>query len=253
LVFIAYNKQKTKQTHMKKSIFLIAILFVLFSCSSNDSNDDSNPSTGGILLKRIETPGSQPYHYNYNGNKLNYVALGSTDGSLGKIQFTYSGDLITKWEYYELNQPTGYGETFSYANNKLVQKKIYSDGLVLEVTYDYVYNSDGTVNETETDANNPLVITKYYFDSNGNIIKSVEGSTETIYEYDNKNLPYKNITGFNKIVPFSEASGQNNATKIIGGNNITIINYEYNSQNYPISKESINSEGDTEIENYFYY
>jgi hypothetical protein len=72
--------------------------------------------------------------------------------------------------------------------------------------------------------------------SNGNI---------TNFLYDNKNSPYKNITGYcNLMFEF------NNLMQISDNSSTTNYSYQYNSENYPILK--VNANIASETMNFFY-
>jgi hypothetical protein len=240
---------------MKKIIFLISLIFVLYSCSTEDSSEDSN-NNEVVLLKKLEQSNDLDIeYYKYNGTKLNYVSIGDESGQIWRLQFTYSGDLITKTEWFENNQPTGEKDVNTYSNNKLSEVRIYSPGAILEYIENYTYNSDGTVDIiTEGFNGNSGGFVKIFIDSNNNTIKKdYLGGYVKLFEFDNKNNPYKNITGLNKIFSLGGRSvGNNNITKEIMPYGNKLFNYQYNSQNYPISCELLET-GQSPVVYTFYY
>jgi hypothetical protein len=238
---------------MKKIFSLLNItILILLSCSSEDSPDDSN-NNGGVLLKRLEISNQTDIeYYKYIGTKLNYVSIGDENGQIWRKQFTYSGDLITKAEWYENNQPTGEKNTYTYSNNKLSEVRVYSPGATLEYKENYSYNSDGSINVITTGYNgNSGGFVKVFLDSNNNIVKKeYTGGYIELFEYDNKNNPHKNITGVNKLIGREGIS--------IGGNNNILSRedklfvYQYNNQNYPISCEILEIGQSPVVYNFYY-
>ena len=93
---------------MKKLLYLFsAVALLLTSCSSDD--DDSS-SSGTLLTKIIETYDDgtiENITYTYNGNKI--VKISSDLDLRDETIYTYSGDLITKEEYFF---DDGAGDTF---------------------------------------------------------------------------------------------------------------------------------------------
>jgi hypothetical protein len=238
---------------MKKLFYLFSITFlILQSCSSEDSSDNSN-NNGVILIKRLESSNNTDIeYYKYNGTKLNYVSIGNENGQIWRKQFTYSGDLITKTEWYENNQPTGEKNTYAYSNNKLSEVRVYSPGATLEYKENYSYNSDGSIDVITTGYNgNGGNFVKIFIDSNNNVTKKEYlGGYIELFEYDNKNNPHKNITGVNKLIG-------REGINISGNNNILsredkLFDYQYNNQNYPISCEVLETGQSPVVYNFYY-
>jgi hypothetical protein len=228
---------------MKKLILTILASSFLLSCSSDSSNDDSNnPSGNGLLLKTetdyFITPTT--ITYNYNGYKINTIE--EPDGS--SSSFTYNGDFIIKIE--NLSEPSTI--TMNYLNDLLVsENQISASGNTFT---NITYNSDGSITENNNDSNGNPISRTIRFYSQGNCIKQESYSstnglmtlTGTILStFDNKNSPYKNITG---LYLWCKPLGMNvnNALSITSKNadgivtSVTQFTYQYNSQNYPVSK-----------------
>lgn len=241
-------------------VFMILLLTFLFSCSSNKVLDTSNPNnSNSVLVKKVTYSNIlSAYIFIYSGNKL--VKYGLEDGSESLI-FTYQGDLISKTEWVDSkNVSSGEGNVYSYANNKLTQLNSFSD-IGLEYTYDYVYTASGTIeiNRTAYHKNGSTVIvkSKQYFDEVGNIIRDEDFTNSTpivtIYTYDNKNNPFKNVIGFNIFKRYGVNNIITMTTNYDTNNyNIETNSYQYNDQGYPISCTSI-SNGKTTTTNYSYY
>lgn len=230
---------------MKKLLYLLSIAVLMLQSCSSDNNSENSNSSGNMLLKRVEYSDiSVPIYFKYNGTKLNYFSYGET--GLLKKQFTYSGDLITKTEWFENGVATGEKQTYSYLNNKVIEERTYSPGAILEYIRNISYNSDGSLDVIVTGYNgNSSYGYTAFIDSNNNIIQI----GDTLYEYDNMNNPYKNITGYYKL--YLGNGGNNNLTQ----ENTTYgstYNYQYNSQNYPISCEILEPGQPPVICNYYY-
>ena len=233
---------------MKKIFLLLSVTFLFLQSCSSDNNSENSNNSGNMLLKRLEySDNFGPIYFNYNGTKLNYYSFGEPSGLLKK-QFTYSGDLITKAEWFENGVATGEKQTYSYLNNKVIEERNYSPGAILEYIRNISYNSDGSIDVIETGYNgNSSGGNTAFIDSNNNIVQT----GYALYEYDNMNNPYKNITGYYKL--YLGNGGNNNCTQentTYRGS--TTYNYQYNSQNYPISCEILEPGQPPVICNYYY-
>lgn len=232
---------------MKKILSLFgALTLVLTSCTNDDSEEKS------LLPKtQIYTYASQPREnstvtYAYDGNKIDNLKY--DDGS--KVVFTYTGELITKAIYTEIDGANVYSTTttFTYENNRL---KSY-----LEVSANsssrkrtYTYNANGTIS-TNTVLIDPITQQEtkdsssiLTLDTNGNIIKAEFNDLVNTVEYDTKNNPFKSITGYTLLLDSGifdqEGNSVNNISKITekkGGVIVGTFNYLnlYNADNYLI-------------------
>ena len=228
---------------MKKIICLLAIVAVSLTSCSSDSSSDQNPSNDVLVRKVIYDYGSLDYgdtvEYTYNGNKL-LKGLYS-DGSVEN--FTYSGDLITKIELLSEGYVI-YTENFIYdSSNRLIKYNLLEDGFNEQETF--VYNNDGTATATYGTGVGANVSTYYY--ENDELIKIVGSDGHTYnYTYDSKNSPYRNVTGYDKIVLVVHGDheffgAKQNISRIFDATEN--INYmsntmTYNANNYPITATS---------------
>ena len=242
---------------MKKLILIILASSFLLSCSSDSSNDDSNNPENGLLVKTITYNGVTTT-LNYSGNKATYF-LGS-DGSTST--FTYNGDLIIKDEKTG-GSGSNYIRTMNYSNNLLTSSTESRNSTSYSSSYNstYTYNSDGSITEIRTGTNTYNGNTTNFnskdirFYSQGNCVK-IENYTffdgvytlnETIiYTYDNKNSPFKNITGL--YTAYYPTGNINNCISQINKNASGEITYtaqtayQYNAQNFPISETTTETE-----------
>ena len=272
---------------MKKVIVLLSVaLLTVIACSKSDDAVPivSNPTiqTSLLLPKKISyvysgDNGSSSLICNYDGNK---ILEAKSEGSTSKEMFTYDGDLIIKNEFFQLNN-IDFTKNYIYENNQLKTVLILKnlrDRLGVPYVYktkkEYTYNSNGTILEENFKfVDNIAVNSKndiLYTFTNGNLVKKVENLRTisynneqvdqiftSIYEFDDKMNPYKNILGI-KII-FDNASVNNvvkettQLTEFINGvSNINyplyIVNYnlEYNSNNY-LRKSMVISSTDTNL------
>ncbi|HEX8577064.1 MAG TPA: hypothetical protein VF677_12290 [Flavobacterium sp.] len=268
---------------MKKIILLFTIAGAIFlnSCSNSDSELDSDDITSDVLLKRtIETyqvngtTRTSTTNFVYNGNKL--VSSIETDGDdRTETRYTYTGDLITKEEFFENNE---LDETLTYeynSDNKLIICKRTIAGFNLIIKEVYIHNSDGTISVSTYTGD---TISQDQLESNGRIYFTNDeisrtdntevGSIRTrmiTYTYDAKNNPLKNITGFSKIAFVDEdntGQGKHNILTEVsldqGFPETTTISfqYTYNTDDYPqmVTESLLRDDGTTEesIIQYFY-
>jgi len=235
---------------MKKLLYLFsAVALMLTSCSSDD--DNTTVSQNGTLLKKMiltspdeddDSYWNSTVNFTYNGNKIvQYV-----DEDNYKAVFTYTGDLITKIEYFNNNLLDGQ-DLFSYnSNGKLIEFRDLSMDVNYEIKHVYSYNSNGTITVTKyqgTIGNTTLSSTTpdIYTFTNNEISSTSDGSIT----YDSKNNPFKNVTGYKEIMTpeFSDdyliVFGRNNniISAPVGTSTTQGIfsTYTYNSDNYPIS------------------
>lgn len=234
-----------------KTYLGILLLSLVFTSCTND-NDDNQV----ILVKQIvETSvdgSSMTTTITYDGRKIV-----STDNSLKRTIFSYTGSLITKVE--ELDKVTNQSNTlfFTYANADLV-KVSSSDNYIVN----YTYNADGTVSYERwtKDANNNDVRLHHgilYFESskiakNVCILDTTASNilnTKTItYTYDAKNNAFKNCIGFAAMLNYGSLIAVNNVISSTESSEIenldtkqitsSIKGYsnelKYNSYGYPI-------------------
>nr|MBF6607684.1 hypothetical protein [Flavobacterium sp.] len=222
-----------------KKVFLLLSAFsivAISSCSDDDSPGTPADTSSDILVKRMVYDRDDDHYfeidYTYDGNKL--VQGVFDDGVIEK--YYYEGDLINKVEYINAGEVE---ERFFFTYNtdgKLIEyhSQHLSDGEWYDSeNYTYVYNNDNT-------------ITKHYgFNAfstlhieNGEIAQKVhsDGTTYT-YTYDNKNSPFKNVTGYAEI---AEAFSGDHELEGRSRNIVSIIN-ETHDQNYTMTTFQYNA------------
>lgn len=242
---------------MKKLFYLFAFFSVILSSCTSDNDDSSSPVLLTRYVETLEDGSTFTMNFNYNGNKL----LGSTSDFNSSTTVTYTGNLITKIEYFRSGTLIQENIYLYNSNDKLINSKRneYSSSGNYGTSVDYNYNSDGTVSFSKYsgDLDFPLTLSSegyFTFDSQGRVTSVVHdnGYLET-FSYDDKNSPYKNILGMDKL-PF-EIDHANNFVNNFTSRNDTYSGSNfaltYNSSNYLISE--IEDDGDeTTTTQYFY-
>ncbi|WP_026730474.1 hypothetical protein [Flavobacterium denitrificans] len=255
---------------MKKILFLFgALALIITSCSSND--DDSGKNEVVILPKTIKF--SEPDYplenttsiITYDGNKI----VSSIDEETKTI-FTYEGNVIVKSIEYEITGDKREEQSFSYTNGKLTST-LYARKFTSQYPfgqykgrYVYTYNPDGTV-KREVYSINPTTgieskndYLEVYTFQNGNLVKmvatdqpsGVSSVRTSLYEYDIKNSPFKNVLGYNLLID-ADNSSVNNLTKhtyTYSGDNSSYSRktvYEYNDKGYPTKETLYGQDGVT--------
>ncbi len=245
---------------MKKLVLACsAFLLILSACSSSSDSSSSSTDDDVLVSKTIETYANDgstiTTDYTYSGKKI--VQETDDDGAYQK--YTYTGNLITKIEYFDFDDVLEQREIFSYNSSSqlvsYVRLDIFDDGGNRDA---FVYNANGTVSCTsyygDLDSQDELQGTSIIYFENNEVSKVEEFSdlgtlTGTrLYTYDTKKNPFKNVIGLDKIqFVENEALGINH--NIISDNYtnfgmLTTYNttYTYNENNFPIT--DVDSDGD---------
>ncbi len=241
---------------MKKLLFGMSALVLLFaSCNGND--DEGSNNGGTVLLRKTIENGPDGQYIStatYNGTKLNKIT--TSDG--GSIEFTYTGENITK-SVWKSDGDIEQEEQYTYDSNGRLATHVtldfdFQDGWK-EV---FTYNSDNVVSvqtfsgdlTSQTTPSDSYTVTF----TNGEVSQIVRGTTTTTYTYDDKNSPFKNVTGYSKI-SFVDGGASGimhnilSETSSAGGG--SVYTYTYNSGNYP-TQATENWDGDTYVTQFQY-
>ena len=228
-----------------KNIFLVLLAVVVLSgCSKDDNKGDFVENTKMLFLKKTESEDAV-ITYEYNGNKISETNSKISDSEgfiVKKSVFTYEGDLIVKRQSFnEDGTLSPFKEEFFYEDNKLKSYNFIDGDYIRKTTY--THENDGTVSFKKYNVDSKTKIETFidsgvYTFSNGNLIK-YEDSKEIInYEYDDKKNPFKNVTGFSKVIGIN--SNLNNVLKSTtirkgsDSSNVSSFEYDYNPDGYPI-------------------
>ncbi|HEY0045936.1 MAG TPA: hypothetical protein VGB44_04405 [Flavobacterium sp.] len=239
---------------MKKIIlFLSAISFVaITSCSSDDNSDNPDPSSN-VLVKRMITIDEDPDGYNvdvtysYDGNKM--VQGVYVDGTIEK--WYYTGEKVSKIEYIE-DGIIVEKDLFTYnAQGQLVEHSYQWPPDDFEDRNTFVHNNDNTI--TVTNSNGEIGHVQDNFSStrvltitDGEITKTVIDGVVYDITYDDKNSPFKNVTGFADIAYTiagdheweGRAKNISSIFNVTENKDYTVNTFVYNSNGYPTSVTS---------------
>lgn len=267
---------------MRKILCLFgALTLLLASCSNDDNNSSDSNETVAILPKTIKTTfpaypeESDLVTYAYNGNKVKSITVNDE-----RTDYTYDGNLIVKSIVYdkENGRDVKTLETsYTYSNEKLIsvsEKTGFSTQLPdgkIKNKYIYTHKTDGTITKdsysinqtTGEEIKNYIEVFTY---QNGNLVKMVAadtygGSSRTsIYEYDSKNNPFKNVIGLNLLLDNEGVDSKNNLIKhsysYSGSSTTSVYKYDfvYDVNGYPTKENHYGSDGTTisEVLDYTY-
>ncbi|WP_312769803.1 hypothetical protein [Epilithonimonas sp.] len=248
---------------MKKNIFLSSLIFLSLSCSS--SNDDEtiivDPQYPILVTKAIVD--GDVYIVKYDGIKI--LEESNSDGS-NKFVYTYTGNFITQINDYS-NGSLRSTADFTYDGDKLINVKEVSitsgSNTTSTKTLTYTYPNSTTINCTQirnyTFAGNSQTDKSdiVYTVKDGDVISSKEkyyhnnvlaGNLTETYTYDDKNNPFKNILGFDKMELYNpwasndNLSGKKNLVLFTNANTPTnsasssykiMYTTSYNNKDYP--------------------
>ncbi|WP_395057241.1 hypothetical protein [Flavobacterium sp.] len=241
---------------MKKIILLLSVMTLAFTSCSKNEDEPAIPTVdpNGILLKRsVETDSNGAnigavftLNYIYNGNKL--VRINDSDGDYEII--TYTGDLITKWEYFISPAVLDLTVNFTYnVNNDLIKAISINHGEATTYPANYVgktnftHNSNGSISFQEYNGNLTAQTTAVSNGTitSGSIVTNEINPASTVTEtcsYDTKNHPLKNVLGYNKIIfnDFFNNSSNNFISITNYQGDLEEASYTYNTNNFPITE-----------------
>lgn len=253
---------------MKKLLCLLSAVALFFtSCSGEDS--PSSVAIPTLLKKMILTydDGSVlESDYFYTDTKLD-----SIEKSNGEFeQFTYTGDFITRIEYTQ-NGTSNYSEyiiEYNGSEEVLSTIDLFHTSSPSGIKTIYTYNNDGTISFDVYRGdlllqNVFLKSGKYFFGVNNEIVKVEEYNdngdllAQINITHDVLNSPYKNITGYNKLLNrYTQAKYSNVLTSewnYTGSPTTTVSSvYQYSSDNFPLSMIENFSEGFSFAYEFFY-
>ncbi|PTT40001.1 hypothetical protein DBR28_06425 [Chryseobacterium sp. HMWF028] len=203
---------------MKKLLLLGSIALSALSCSSSDDTpfDNSDPSVQSVILPTRMTMDGIVMKINYNGTKIISMINNINHGQ--RIEFTYTDDYVTGIKNYENNVLESTVE-YSYSSGRMataVTKEYSTTGTIQNtVSFTYTYTSTTEISvkrQTNSGAAGTSTINSVFTYNNGNMVSNVGSGTGTVngntvtyteketYTYTDKNYPFKNVKGFDKII-----------------------------------------------------
>ena len=262
---------------MRKLFLLLIVAASLLSCDNNDAT----VSNTAVVLPRsvtVEENGVEveSRDYTYEGNKIVRIE-GSSENVFFKNEYTYNGSFIISEKIYEKLSLTGEYHLsneryYTYYDNGKVKTLLEArPGMGLSDKSEFVYSSESTT-RIKSSINSLGEVFPY---STAILTYSGQNLTrvnESLYNYDtnsygpgaktreilydNKNSMTKNILGFNELVFNSSVYSLGNNPLDFHGNNTDTYtgdvtkffgfhySYDYNSNNYPVTKYSYDANGD---------
>ncbi|HSD14888.1 MAG TPA: hypothetical protein VLB74_09595 [Flavobacterium sp.] len=261
---------------MKKLFSLFSVLVLLISSCSDDggASSDSGFNINGTKLKRATAnfgaTGNTTQDYYYDGNKLTRMV--SSDGSYFK--YTYTGELITKIEFFQNNVLEEVNFLEYNNDNELIARKQIRGNTGYKVVY--TYNNDGTISISaytgdSVNQDTPTDLNKKVFFENGLVSKIesymfIDGNLETLstnYTYDSANAPTSLILGYDKLAFYDQGNFQNihNVTTITYASSVNdVVDVDemvnvYNTDNFLSKATAVDprdNNGPSLIFEYFY-
>jgi len=254
---------------LKKILAIFTVLSLIASSCSSEENSNSEeklilPKTISYVYPNIYLGTNTKSTLSYDGNKI----VSSVDEN-SKTIFTYTGDVITKQEVFDVDLQGKETKTdeaiYTYENGKLKTRIFkegissqYADGEYIQKAV-YTHSSNGTISYinyqvdkiTKVETKDSEGVLTY---ENGNLVKHKIGNTTYVYEYDAKNNPLKNVLGFNLLLNEISAIGRNNVVKTTfnssqnSNTGIYLTTYIYSDKDYPTKQTSYSSGTSIEYE-----
>ncbi len=203
---------------MKKTLLFGILALSAVSCYSSDDTpfDNSDPSAQNVILPTKMTKDGIVMKINYNGTKIISMINNINHGQ--RIEFTYTDDYVTGIKNYENNVLESTVE-YGYNNGRMataVTKEFSTTGAIENtVSFTYTYTSTTEISvkrQTNSGTAGSSTINSVFTYNNGNMVSNVGSGTGTvngntvnytekeIYTYTDKNYPFKNVKGFDKII-----------------------------------------------------
>ncbi|MGE8514274.1 MAG: hypothetical protein ACN6N7_16350 [Chryseobacterium culicis] len=203
---------------MKKNLLFGLLALSAISCYNSDDTpfDNSDPSAQSVILPTRMTMDGIVMKINYNGTKIISMINNINHGQ--RIEFTYTDDYVTGIKHYENNILESTVE-YGYNNGRMasaVTKEYSTTGTVQNtVAFAYTYTSNTEISvkkQTTSGAAGSSTINSILTYSNGNMVSNIGSGTGTVngntvnytenetYTYTDKNYPFKNVKGFDKII-----------------------------------------------------
>jgi len=203
---------------MKRLLLCGSIALFTLSCSDSDDIpfDNSDPSAQNVILPTKMTIDGIVMKINYNGTKIISMINNINHGQ--RVEFSYTDDYITGIKNYEnnvLESTVEYGYSSGRMSSVVIKEYSTTGTVENTVSFTYTYTSNTEINvkrQTNSGTAGSSTINSVFTYSNGNMVSSVGSGTGTVngntvnyteketYTYTDKNYPFKNVKGFDKII-----------------------------------------------------
>lgn len=196
---------------MKKTIYLFAIVALVFtSCSDDDSAGPVTPDSVQVVMPSEVKTLSGPNFTNEVTTYWQYFGrhVVSTSDSNGNYrEYTYDNNFIKTIRTYLANSTMHSTETFVYNGDDQLTSSVIV-GATTGEKHLYTHNGDNTISVTtyqgSNTVQNEVQSTGLITFQNGEVVKTEtfynDGVTRTsIFTYDDKLKPTANVSGFDKI------------------------------------------------------
>lgn len=203
---------------MKKLLLFGAIALSTLSCSSNDDNsfDNSDPSNQSVILPTKMTMDGIVMKINYNGTKIISMINNINHGQ--RVEFSYTDDYVSGIKNYEnnvLESAVEYGYSNGRMSTAIIKEYSTAGAIQNTVSFTYIYTSNTEISvkkQANLGAAGSSTINSVFTYNNGNMVSSIGSGTGIVngntvnyteketYTYTDKNYPFKNVKGFDKII-----------------------------------------------------
>lgn len=200
---------------MKKIIFVLTF-FLLWSCQNVDGvSDGETPANTPMLVTKMTDSDGLALSFTYDGSKIVKIEAPKSGVDFYTVNFTYDGDNIKK---IAVKFSVGGGLATAdytidniYTDGKLSKQMVSNIEDEYYETNTFTYTDATTVNvkkDITMGGETGVINSVYKLNSNGDISTITgtgtymgENATENlITKYSTLNNPFKNITGFNKLI-----------------------------------------------------
>jgi hypothetical protein len=261
---------------MKIKILYLCLFCFAISFSCKKDNYLKMDSTESLMLSQILIDKTPSFEYTYNSAK--FINEEKSKFAYSVNHYNDLNQLVTV-EYYAnfdilsnnpqvaeaaMNQkswftPTKSNQTgnnkFEYNDKGQLVKTIYTPATGSKQSSQFSYNEDENINDQRLFWEDTQIgHIEYLYDFAGNLVEEIlftvsatggqELNTTTVYDYDNKQNPYKHISrlmtpGVNTNVNNITMETQTIHLSAAQGGDIVVVtknSYKYNTSGYPISK-----------------
>ena len=238
------------------------IMVVLASCTKGDVNDGLSGG-GNPLLMESKVDGKTRARYDYDGqNKLAKLYTHDEAGvHTTTITYRYSDDLLSFVEMVNVSGAIEYTESYTYGNdNRPISSQTIFDPQDAEnaINTTYSYSENKVIEKAVIPGGYTSEVT-YTMDGKGNLLSietSAQGqwtSTTTYADYDNKHAASRHGNPYRwKFNSPNNHRSDKTTSSYDAGNLERVLKYTYNNEGYPIKMEVYLNGSETVAETHEY-